>query len=127
MPLEILLVLVVGGIGGIALLLHLSGRSELLVMSREEARAAWLRHVPGDDILDVTVSHTGHAALVQTNEGPGLIWAFGADTVARHLVDFDLLDLEEGLAVVFHDYSAPRVHLQLTEAERQRWRELMRP
>jgi hypothetical protein len=125
MPLGVLLVLVIGGIAGIAVLLHFSGRSSLMIISAEDARAAWHRHIPDDEIHDVVVSHTGHAALIMTGQGPGLIWAFGADTTARHLRDFDLIDLTNGLRVIFHDFTAPRVDVVLTEPERARWRDLM--
>lgn len=125
MPLPVLLVLVIGGIAGIALLLHLTGRSRVLVMSAEDARTAWHRHMPDDEILDVIVSYTGHAALVTTSQGPGLVWAFGADTTARHLRDYDMLETEDGLQILFHDFTAPSVTLRLTEPERAHWRIVM--
>lgn len=127
MPLDVLLVLVVGGISGIALLLHLSGRSKLLYMTAEDARAAWHRHAPDDLIQEVTVASNGHAALVTTQQGMGLVWAFGADSVARPLHDFDLLDTRDGLRIAFHDFSAPEANLKLTEAERDIWRSRLRP
>ena len=125
MPLEILLTLVIGGIAGIALLLHLAGRSRRCVLSREGAEAAWRRHFPGDRIAEVTVAHDGHAALVLTDRGPGLLWAFGADTVARRLRDYDLIDRGDRLRVVFHDFTAPAVSLALDASERRHWLNLM--
>ncbi len=77
MPLEILLVLVVGGIVGIALMLHLTGRSRLRVLTRDVAQDEWIRHFPDDDVVDVTVSHDGHSALIRTRAGAGLLWSFG--------------------------------------------------
>ncbi|MDA7966125.1 hypothetical protein [Ruegeria sp.] len=127
MPLEILLVLVVGGIGGIALLLHLSGRSQQVALTPDSAREQWERHFPDDDIIDVTISHDGHAALVRTGTGNGLLWSFGADTVARHLLDYDLLDHPEGFEILFHEFSAPRALIHLDEFERRHWRDLMEP
>jgi len=100
MPLNVLLIIIVGGIAAIALLLHLLGKSRLAVLTQEDARSAWHRHFPDDEILDLTVAHDGHAALVQTSQGPGLLWSFGADTVARHLRDFDLLEEPGQLAVI---------------------------
>ena len=127
MPLEILLVLVVGGIAGITILLHLSGRSRQVVLSPELARAQWQRHFPDDDVIDVTVAHDGHAALVRTNTGPGLLWSFGTDTVARHLLDYDLMDLHDGFEIQFHDFATPRALIHLDDFERRHWRQLMEP
>ncbi len=89
------------------------------------ARAQWLREFPDDIVIDVTLSHDGHAALIRTEEGPGLLWAFGADTVGRRLLDYDWLETPDGVQVYFHDFSAPRVTLHLSEDERRHWRELM--
>jgi len=127
MPLNVLLIIIVGGIAAIALLLHLLGKSRLAVLTQEDARSAWHRHFPDDEILDLTVAHDGHAALVQTSQGPGLLWSFGADTVARHLRDFDLLEEPGQLAVIFHDFTAPRAALHLSDAERPLWQKMMTP
>ncbi len=125
MPLNILIILVVGGISLIALLLHLLGKSRQITLSLEDARTAWHRHFPDDLILDLIVAHDGHAALVQTEQGPGLLWSFGADTVARHLRDFDLLDEPGGTKVIFRDFAAPSATLHLSDAERPIWQEMM--
>lgn len=127
MPLNVLLILVVGGIALTALILHLLGKSRLTVLTREDARTAWHRHFPDDDIHHLTVARDGHAALVQTSQGPGLLWSFGADTVARHLHDFELLDRPDHLTVIFHDFTAPRVTLHLSDAERPLWQQMMTP
>lgn len=127
MPLEILLVLVVGGIAGITLLLHLTGRSQRCVLSPETARDHWVRHFPDDTILDVTVAHDRHAALVRTEKGPGLLWSFGADTVAQHLLDYDLLDRTDGFEILFHDFGTPKAIIHLDDLERPHWRNLMEP
>lgn len=125
MPLEILVILVAVGISGIALVLHLSGRSRRKVLSHEDAISAWHRHFPDDAITDAVVSGDGHAALVLTEQGPGLLWAFGADTVGRRLLDYDLIDEPKGLRVIFHDYAAPSALLHLDENERKLWQEMI--
>lgn len=127
MPLEILLVLVVGGIAGITLLLHLSGRSRQYALTPDSARAQWIRHFPDDVIVDVIVAHDMHSAVVRTEAGNGLLWSFGADTVARHLLDFDWIERPEGFEVQFHDFGAPARLIRLDETERARWRHLMDP
>lgn len=127
MPLDVLLVLVIGGIAAIALLLHGMGKSARRVMSAEDARAAWHRHFPDDSVTALYLARDGHAALVETEQGPGLLWAFGADTVARHLRDYDMIDHPKGLRIRFHDYASPGVTLTLDGDERAEWKRLMRP
>lgn len=127
MPLEILLVLVVGGIAGVTLLLHLTGRSQQFNLSANSARDQWIRHFPDDTVIDVTVAHNGHAALVRTETGPGLLWSFGADTVAQHLLDYDLLDRTDGFEIQFHNFGTPKAIIHLDEFERRHWRDLMEP
>lgn len=127
MPLGILLALVVGGIAGITLLLHITGKSRVHVLTPEAASTQWLRHFPDDAVIDVTVTHDGHAALVRTKAGPGLLWSFGADTVARYLLDCTQHAHPDGLAIRFRDFSAPYVILHLDETERRHWHNLMDP
>lgn len=127
MPLPVLLALVVGGISGIALLLHLTGRSRLAVLDPETAAAAWTRENPGDEVIEATVSADGHAALILTPQGKGLVWAVGADTTARPLRDFDLMETPQGLTVLFHDFTAPRAKIRLADFERRHWLNLMDP
>lgn len=127
MPLSVLLILVIGGITGIVLILHMTGKSGQTVLTPEDARTAWHRHFPDDSIDDVLTARDAHAALVMTNQGPGLLWSFGMDTVARHLWDFDLIDSPDGLRVEFHDFSAPHVRLRLDDDERNHWKHLLTP
>jgi len=126
MPLEILLILVVGGISVTALLLHLSGRSNRRVMQTEEdVTAEWLRQFPDDFVQGVIVSLDRHSALVQTETGLGLLWSHGADTVGRHLLDYDLVDRPEGFQIYFHDFAAPQALLNLSPEECKTWKNLM--
>ncbi|WP_170784940.1 hypothetical protein [Ruegeria lacuscaerulensis] len=127
MPLGILLVLVIGGIAGITLMMHLAGKSRVTQLTPDVAKAAWLRHVPGDKVVDVTITNDGHTALIRTPAGNGLVWSFGADTVARHLQDFDWMDHPKGFEVRFHDFGTPRVLIHLDDTERQHWHNLMEP
>lgn len=127
MPLEILLVLVIGGIAGIAALTWLAGLAKPRMLSETDMRGEWARHYPDDIVQSVWVSHDARAALVMTEQGKGLLWVMGADTVGRHLLDFDLIDEPQGLSVVFHDYTAPKVHLKLDEDEQLVWQRLIYP
>ncbi|WP_323783402.1 hypothetical protein [Leisingera sp.] len=125
MPLELLLALVAGGIAAIAAILHLSGRSERAVLTAETARAAWLRHCPGDSIRNVRPAADGQAALIAAQSGAGLVWAFGAATVARHLSGAEVSPSPNGLRFDFNDFSAPGLSLTLTAAERKHWQALI--
>lgn len=125
MPLTILLILVGGGIGGIAVLLHVLGKSQPVVLTCDTARAAWLRLFPDDAVNDVTLSDTGHAALIGTDHGPGLVWSFGLDTVARYLHDTTISETQNRLKIRFPDFSAPQLSISLSETERSDWRAKM--
>ncbi|KIC28632.1 hypothetical protein [Leisingera sp. ANG-M6] len=121
MPLELLLALVAGGISGIAVLLHLTGRSRQRILGAGNTRADWLRHFPEDSVFKVLPAASGQAALVLTNGGPGLLWAFGADTVGRHLAAEQVRETATGLRFDFNDFAAPGLSLRLPERERQQW------
>lgn len=121
MPLELLLVLVAGGIAAIAAILHLTGRSARTVLTAESAKRAWLRHCPGDTVHHVLPAATGQAALISAHSGAGLVWAFGADTAARHLHGAAISERSGGLHIRFNDFSAPGVSVGLSGAERARW------
>ena len=123
MPLEILLILVTGGIAGIALALHLSGLSRVTPLDEGAARAGWLRHFPDDPVEELRLARNGRAALVRTASGRGVVWRFGADTVARYLVDVRLRDLATGLQLRFGDFGTPKLTLDLAPEERRIWKE----
>lgn len=128
MPLELLLILVIGGIAAIAVLLHLTGRSNKRVLSAAAARAAWQRQFPESRVSQLVVADNGHAALIRDAEASaplGLVWSFGADTVARTLQDIDLARTNDGLRLSFADYSAPRVLLHLTPTETNSWQQMI--
>ncbi|MBY6139858.1 hypothetical protein KUV26_10465 [Leisingera daeponensis] len=121
MPLELLLALVAGGISAIALLLHLTGRSRQAVLGTGSARTAWLRHFPGDSVIKVLPAASGQAALILTGNGPGLLWAFGADTAGRRLTAGQVRETADGLHFAFNDFAAPSLALPLPEGERRHW------
>lgn len=126
MPLEILLILVVGGIGAIALLLHLTGRSRLIQLDEEAARAAWLRQFPDLPVQEVLLAQTHQAALITTATEPqclGLVWSFGADTVARDLQAAEVQASNGNLRIEFKDFAAPHAHLRLPPREAEQWQQ----
>ncbi len=127
MPLEVLIVLVVGGIAGVTLVLHLLGLSRLAKLDPESAKEAWLRHYPDDTVLAVDLLPDHHAALVSVPQGRGILWVFGADTVARRLDNVRLEETPKGLLLRFADFAAPALKLTLPHDERAFWKERLQP
>jgi hypothetical protein len=122
MPLYILGPAVVLGIGLIVLLTHLLGFSRPYVFTdTSDAQARWLREWPSDEVDDVVLSADRHAALVITQAGPGIVWAMGADTVAKRLTRADVRRLEDGLRVDLPDFTARRLRLRLGQSEADDW------
>ncbi len=122
MPLELLLALVVGGIAGIVAVLHLLGLSHRKRLDSDAAaRAAWLREFPEALPHHVTLCRDGHAALIATDRGEGIVWSMGADTTARWLTGASLTRTNQGLTVRLTDYTAPRIDLRLSEDETEAW------
>lgn len=119
MPLEILLTLVGGGIAGIALLLHLTGHSRTFPISDARiARREWLRHFPEDSFRMAYLG--GNAALIDTDQGMGLLRPFGADTVARRI--HAMTEAPKGIRLTFADFAAPPVTIALDPQTRATWR-----
>ena len=124
MPLELLVILVVGGIGSIAFLLHLTGGSLQTRLDKNSAAAAWKRQFPDTAIRDVQLAPDGRAALIETRDSPpalGLVWSFGADTVARELSAATITPAKGGLRISFSDFGAPRASVALPQAAASAW------
>ena len=122
MPLEILLPLVIFGIAGITLLLHLLGLSRPALLADEaQARKAWVREFPEDAPIRVVLSHDNRAALIETASGKGVVWPMGADTTARYLDGAKITRTATGLRLDLPDYSAPHIHVTLDAAEAAYW------
>lgn len=127
MPLEILGAIVIGGLLGIYVLLRATGHSQPVTLTVDSAQDAWLRHAPGTKIQTVIVSEDGSAALIRTARRTGIVWAFGADTVARFVRHHDITSTQNGLRIRLNDFGAPAVSLTLTNEEREIWRKILRP
>lgn len=123
MPLHILLPIVVIGIAGITIFLHLSGHSKRLSLgNKASALAAWDRQWPDDPASEVKLCKDGHAALITSGKEAGLVWAFGADSVAHWLRGASVSENETGLRVSFGDFNSPRVDLTLNDTEKGQWK-----
>ena len=123
MPLAVLLPVVVLGIVGIGLILHLTGQSRRFEVSdTRTAQAQWRRHWPEARIRALDLG--GGAALVVDQDGPGLLRPFGADTVAPRIVRLE--ETPGGLRLGFDGLAAPPVTLRLDPETRARWLTLWR-
>lgn len=118
MPLELLLPLVVVGIAGIALLLHLTGHSRPFRLD-DAATAAreWSRHFPQERPQAVHLAPG--AVLVETEFGVGLLRPFGADTIAHRIAAMERSST--GLRIGFADWAAPDITLAVPPAIAADW------
>ncbi|MEC3860885.1 hypothetical protein VK792_06285 [Mesobacterium sp. TK19101] len=127
MPLGSLVVLVVGGIAGIALLTHVLGWSQpRQLLTEEDASRGWLREFPDTTVTSVTLCANGAAALIASDAGPGLVWPMGADTSARFLTGAQVTVRKDRLIVRLQDYTAPRITLRLGPDDCAAWRDRIR-
>ena len=123
MPLEILGPMVVLGIAGIALALHLLGLTAPRHQTTEDdARAAWLREHPDDNIAQVLLARSGRAALITLASGErGLVYVMGADTCAHPLTGAQWQQRKGAIRVTIPDFAAPRFDIMLAPGELSQW------
>ena len=128
MPLHILLILVVGGIAGIALALHLLGLSKAPAFSDDTARTAWLRAYPEDAVQSVHLTQDGRVARVVCDRGNGIVWQMGMDSCARLLTGAETLKVSgANTTLSLGDYAAPKVRLSLGARELSDWQKWIKP
>ena len=122
MPITVLAALVVFGIAGIAVLTVLFGFNKRRSFSDiEDAHRAWLREFPELEPRDITLSQDGCHALVQTNQGAGIVWSMGADSAARLLSGARVEQSAKGLDLRLPDYTAPRIRAALSPDQQTTW------
>lgn len=122
MPLHILGILVIGGIAGIVVLLHLLGLSRPRRFEDEAAaRSAWAEEFPEIPANRAVLCRNRAAALIQTAQGPGVVWPMGADSTARFLHGARITRTRDGLLIRLPDYTAPRIRLVLDPDEAEAW------
>ena len=123
MPLEIMGPMVVLGIAGIALLLHLTGQTApMRLQTEEDAHRAWLREHGEDAPGIILVAADGRAALLRLASGAlGLVTAMGADPSARYLTGASWETTTKGLRIRLPDFAAPRFDIALSEDDRAAW------
>jgi len=127
MPLTLPIPIVVCGILGIALLLHVLGNSRRLRMEdTEQVCRLWAAQYPKTSVQRVEIADNGHQALVLTDQGPGLIWAMGADAACRLVPrGSDIQETQHGLRVRLGDYTAPSIKIGLADGLRDHWKHLL--
>ena len=122
MPLHILGPMVVIGIAGIVVILHLLGLSRTRRFDSEaEARAAWEREMDDAAVTRVILCHNHAAALIETEQGPGVVWPMGADSTARYLSGARIDRTADGIVIRLPDFTAPRIRLRLDPDEAALW------
>ena len=122
MPITVLAALVVFGIAGIAVLTVLFGfNKRRSFIDAEDAGRAWLREFPDLEPRDITLSQDGCHALVQTDQGAGIVWSMGADSAARLLTGARVKQSVKGLDLRLRDYTAPRIRAALTPDQQTIW------
>ena len=123
MPLEILGALVVFGISGVVLLVHLLRMSPRKVFADEaDARAAFSADYPEAAVEHLAMSDDGRAAVLATNRGPAAVTVVGDGTLTRLFAGGDIRRIEERtgrLRIVLDDFGAPNLTLAFAEPERR--------
>ena len=123
MPLPILGALVVLGIGGLVLLIHLFGWSKRPQYADEaEAAAALMTDYPNATIQQARLADDRRAALFLLSTGVGFAAPFGEGRLTRVLNVEDIRRVDEGrdgLTIRLTDYTAPQLDVMIADAEAQ--------
>lgn len=121
MPLPILGALVVLGIGGLVLLVHILGGSKRLSFADEAAAAeAFAADYPNSRMRRTVLADDRRAALFELGEGVGFAAPFGEGRLTRVLGPGEVSGVDEGpngLTIRLTDYTAPRLTVQMANAE----------
>ena len=126
MPLPILGALVVLGIGGLVLLIHLLGWSKRpQYVDEAAAAAALITDYPHAKIQQMRLADDRRAALFLLSTGVGFAAPFGEGRLTRVLNAEDIRRVDEGrdgLTIRLTDYTAPKLEVMIADAEaRQVW------
>lgn len=122
MPLEVLGPLVLFGVAGVVLLVHLLGGSRSLRLADEaEALAVLAADYPDAAPRRAILADDRRAALVEAAGGLGVVRAMGDRWFARLLAprDAEARESRRGVEIVIADFGAPAVALRLADAARR--------
>ena len=121
-PLDILLVLVVGGVSLVVGLTHLFGGSQPAALTDAAIQARLAHDQPDARITGIERGADGRAALVRLHEGAAVVFVLGDRLVSRPLPDApQWTPTDRGLRLTLPDPGCPRIEVALPEDARQRW------
>lgn len=123
MPLEILGALVVFGIGGVVLLIHLLRMSRPTAFGDDaEARRVFAADYPEPVIRALILAEDGRAVVLETDHGPGLLTAFGNGRFTRLFSRGDIRRVDDRggrLRVILDDFGAPSLTIAFADPQRR--------
>ncbi|MCF6273477.1 MAG: hypothetical protein L3J37_09875 [Rhodobacteraceae bacterium] len=128
MPVWITLIIVIAGISGIVALVHFTGGS---VRARLESKAGalktWLAQFPDHPATGALLEPTGHAALIDLEDGrTGILWAMGRGAAGRVLQGGALQVRGARLRIDLADFTAPHIDVVIKdEPVRRIWAEAL--
>ena len=118
--------LVVGGVGLVVALTHLSGGTSTRELRDEaDARSRFADDFPDLAVRSVTIADDRRSALLELQgSDTGLVFVLGADVVTRRLPPGAAVrDEGGGLSLRLRDFGSPGVHVRLGSVEqRELWR-----
>jgi hypothetical protein len=121
MPLPILLALVVGGIGGVVLLVHLLGWSAPRRFEDDaDAIKAFALDFPDAEVKTIYLSDDRLRAICISQAGVGFVASMGTGLMTRMVASKDvkeISDTKNGMTLKLADFTAPRLNFPLKNAE----------
>ncbi len=122
MPLWLLVVLVVGGIGMTVLAVHVTGGTVMARLADErQARERYIQDFPEDQIETVVLDADGrNAVLALAGGAAGIIHAFGDRFLTRRLVGDGVVVASgdsRALTVTLDDFTCPALSMRFCDDE----------
>lgn len=123
MPLEVLAVLVGGGVPLAILLAHLTGGSARQPLDRASLQSQLEAQLPGALLEEILLDDAAQTALFTLQDGRhGVAWPMERHIGLRLLQDWPVQQTPEGLEVDLSDPGWPRRRIAVPDLEtRQRW------
>ena len=122
-PLPVLLVLVVVGMGLIVGLTHLMGGSIRAQLTETSVRSRLAHDLPSSDVADIVVSTDRRSALAALADGTAaVVFVLGRALVSRRIpARPTLYETATGLRLKLTDPGCPRIDIALPASAHQRW------
>ena len=129
MALWLTLLIVIAGISGIVLLVHMLGGSHLARLdSQAGVLQMWQSEQPDHKAIGALLEPSAQAALIDLEAGgTGLLWAVGDTVAGRVLTAGSLAENAETLRITLPDFTAPQVEVTIAEPiVRRIWAETLK-